>query len=328
MGHIDISIIVPVFNCEKYLDVLFPCLLQQDDISFEIIAVNDGSTDNSLAILKNFAQQDSRIIIVDQPNQGLSAARNAGLKQAQGEYIGFVDGDDWVSPNMFSHWVAEAKNQNVDVLIGNAFTFKDDPIQESGKTLLTKQPWGDLISGEEWIVHCVNNKEWPHFAWLQLIRREIILEGELSFIRGMLHEDILWTTLLALSVKRIGFCEKPIYGYRRGNVNSITRSVSFEKIHSRTNSYIDIISCLTRIAKTRKDDRDLYIALLSHAQSESRNLFGLIRKGVSQSPLRRELSRRVIKENICHLLYMHPKSLSELWYALRFTMTMYIYSRL
>ena len=95
-----ISIIVPVFNIEEYLSKCLISLINQTYSRIEIICVNDGSSDNSLGILENFSQKDSRIKIISQKNQGLSAARNTGIANAQGEYVVFVDGDDWVDVNM------------------------------------------------------------------------------------------------------------------------------------------------------------------------------------------------------------------------------------
>lgn len=96
-----ISIIVPVYNTEKFLEKCLNSLINQTLKDIEIICINDGSTDKSLQILEKFANKDKRIQIINQTNSGLSVARNIGIKKAKGEYIGFVDSDDWVDLNFF-----------------------------------------------------------------------------------------------------------------------------------------------------------------------------------------------------------------------------------
>ena len=100
-----ISVIVPVYNVEKYLARCLDSIINQTLADIEIICINDGSTDNSLEILNDYAKKDSRIKIIDQTNAGLSCARNAGMQIAQGEYIGFVDSDDWIDLDFYEKLV-------------------------------------------------------------------------------------------------------------------------------------------------------------------------------------------------------------------------------
>ena len=97
--HIDLSIIVPVYNVEAYLSECIESLLGQHNISFEIILINDGSTDSSGSIANQYATKDNRIKVIHRKNGGASVARNTGMKIAQGEYIAFIDSDDWVKEN-------------------------------------------------------------------------------------------------------------------------------------------------------------------------------------------------------------------------------------
>ncbi|WKV48876.1 glycosyltransferase [Dickeya fangzhongdai] len=326
MGQVDLSIIIPVYNCEDYIPGLFASLLKQTTLAMEVIVVNDGSTDSSLTLLQAIASADPRVVLLDQPNQGSSAARNAGLARARGEWIGFVDADDWIPDDLLSTWLAQAREQQVDVLIGNAFGFRHDPHQEADNRLLHKQPWGQVISGDQWIVHCVNNHEWPHFSWLQLIRKSMIDANKLRFVQGITHEDIVWTTEVALSAKRIGFCDSPCYGYRR-NLNSVTQSQSIDKLVFRAQSYVYVVNWLVSMADRQTANPLLSEALLRHAKSESRNLFGLLRKKISHSPVRRELARRVFDNRLHRALFRRCGNFRSWWYAMRFTTLMFLYAR-
>ena len=114
-----VSIIVPVYNVEKYLEKCLDSLVNQSLHDIEIICVNDGSKDDSLDILEKYAKKDSRIKIINKQNQGLSAARNDGLKVAAGEYVGYVDSDDWVDLNFYEKLYESAKKYNAEIASGN-----------------------------------------------------------------------------------------------------------------------------------------------------------------------------------------------------------------
>jgi glycosyltransferase involved in cell wall biosynthesis len=112
-----VSIIVPVYNNEKYLRKCFDSLINQSLRYIEIILVNDGSNDNSLLICHEFQKIDTRIKVIDKPNGGVSSARNAGLKLACGEYVGFVDSDDWIEPDMYEKMYSAAVKPVADAVV-------------------------------------------------------------------------------------------------------------------------------------------------------------------------------------------------------------------
>ncbi|HEN3611416.1 glycosyltransferase [Yersinia enterocolitica] len=314
MTPIEVSIIVPVYNCETYLAELLDSLRRQAGVSFEIIAVNDGSTDSSPEMLADTAHNDSRLVIINQANQGLSAARNAGIARAKGQWIAFVDGDDWLAPNALLTWLRQAEQQQLDLLVGNGFSFTTDPCLPPDSPLLHKQLWGQTISGQQWIIRSVEHNEWPHYVWLQLIRRELINTHQLVFIPKMLHEDILWTTHLALVARRIGFCETPFYGYRT-NPQSITHSPSTQALLARANSYLHIIKALVSLA--RAQELPLRAALLRHANQESGHFLGLMRKRLPPSPERTALAIEFRELGLPSALYRGASNIHEFWRALR-----------
>ena len=117
LNNMKISIIVPVYNVEKYLERCLDSLINQTLKDIEIICINDGSTDNSSEILKEYAKKDSRIIIINQNNQGISVARNNGMNKAKGKYIGFVDSDDWVDLDFFEKLYKAAEKHNAQIAV-------------------------------------------------------------------------------------------------------------------------------------------------------------------------------------------------------------------
>jgi glycosyltransferase involved in cell wall biosynthesis len=118
-----ISIIIPVYNAENYLEECLLSISQQTFGDFEILAINDGSTDRSLEILKKYQEKEPRLQVISQENKGVSAARNLGLENAQGEYITFVDADDWLHPETLEQYIEIAKKKS-DIVISQFLTEK------------------------------------------------------------------------------------------------------------------------------------------------------------------------------------------------------------
>ena len=131
---INLSVIIPVYNAELYLEQCVDSLMQQGDLLLEIVLVDDGSTDRSGAIADRYALRDSRIKVIHQANGGASAARNAGIAAAQGEYIAFVDSDDWVKEDGLSDLYKSAIHHQADVVMGQiCYCLRDGSVIKSSK---------------------------------------------------------------------------------------------------------------------------------------------------------------------------------------------------
>lgn len=135
---VKISIVIPIYNAEDHLQRCVDSVLNQTEKNIEIILVDDGSKDNSIEICKNYLNQDKRVQLIHQENSGVSAARNRGIEQACGEYIGFVDSDDWIEPNMYECLLREANQASADIVICDARTvYEDGKIQADTITQLS-----------------------------------------------------------------------------------------------------------------------------------------------------------------------------------------------
>ena len=126
-----ISIIIPVYNAEQYLEECLLSISQQTFTDFEILAINDGSTDRSLEILKKYQEKEPRLKVFSQVNKGVSAARNLGLDNAKGDYITFVDADDWLHPETIEKYIEIAEKENSDIVISQFLTKKSSEKQAS-----------------------------------------------------------------------------------------------------------------------------------------------------------------------------------------------------
>ena len=275
----DVSLIIPVFNNEPYLDESLSAARAQVELSLEIIIIDDGSTDGSLSKIKAHAERDPRIIVIEQANQGVSAARNAGLDRASGNWLAFLDGDDWIAPGSLAAWHQQAEQGELDCLLCNGFSFRTDPqvfLDSNPPAILNRQPWDSILSGSDWLVQGVKQCEWPHYVWMQFCRRSMIEAAQMRFRRDMIHEDIPWTVQLALAVKRMGFSQPPRYGYR-SNPSSLTQSRDAAKVHHRIASYLKVAALLKDFAKGQP--AALRGALQKQVVREMGHFLGKMRKG-------------------------------------------------
>lgn len=197
-----ISIIVPVYNASLYLRKCIDSILFQSFKSYELILVNDGSTDDSLEILLEYKKKNSSIKLVDGKNEGVSAARNKGLDMAVGDWITFVDADDYLLPDALEILYNRTIHTGVDLVLANAMKLKKDQI-----SLIRILP--DVI-----LPHTITSIK--HFAlWGYLFRGDIIKKNNLRFIEGLAYsEDRLFVYQMACHCQNIAYCNEPVYVYR------------------------------------------------------------------------------------------------------------------
>ncbi len=229
LNKVKVSVILPVYNQEKYLETAINSLRNQSLKDIEIICVNDGSTDNSLNILNDYVQKDARIKLINQKNQGPGAARNTGLKAAKGEYIAFLDPDDWFEKNAMEELYNKAEKHNCDLIV-----FNFNKVGESGKflgqyNLKTRlQRFYSLNEDENFTWHNVKPRVLGGLhpaAWNKLYKRELIRNHKLHFAKSSLAEDNVFVFGAALNAKSIGYSDKCYYNYLIRNDSAIrTRS--------------------------------------------------------------------------------------------------------
>ncbi|EMB2344131.1 glycosyltransferase [Klebsiella pneumoniae] len=272
-GKVDVSVIIPVFNAEKTLPILIEKLLMEKSVNFEVIIIDDGSTDNTNAYLKSIT--DDRVIFIEQQNKGVYAARNLALDMHQGRWVTFIDADDVVEDNFIYERYVISEKANADVVIFNG-NRSNNAEANIARPIHTKQSYDKKITGHQWIDSCVRNKEWPHYLWLQMVKSDYIKKNTLSFMSGYSHKDITWTVDLALKNGDFYISSHCDYRYIM-NVASITkRSDYFDK---RAQSYIEVISYIISCAKNQQSEK-LKSRLLCHALFETRHFLGLLRKKV------------------------------------------------
>ena len=228
-----VSVIIPVYNTEKYLEEAINSIINQTLQEIEIIVVNDASTDNSGKILEEFAQKDSRIkVLTHEKNKGLSEARNTGIKEICGEYLYFFDSDDILELDCLELCYNKSSTENLDFLFFDAFTFYDEKDKPKQK-LLNYQRTTDLVSkiysGIEILEILLKKKAYKDPVWLSFIKTSYLNFLNLSFIPVIYHEDVLFSLQLYIEAQRVGFISRSFF-HRRMRGNSIMGKLSVKNI--------------------------------------------------------------------------------------------------
>ena len=204
-----VSIVIPVFNVEKYIGKCLDSLISQTLHNIEIICVNDCSTDKSLDILRDYEAKDNRIVVIDLPrNIKQEGARNAGIKKARAPFLGFVDSDDWVSLDMYENLYTLAVTHDAEMVCGDYFQYYSE--QDIRLRINCKSEWFSLPEYER-------NKrfiEGECRIWTNIIKKEVFIRNKIEFPEELFYEDNAIVTALYLSARKIVKDNHPYYYYR------------------------------------------------------------------------------------------------------------------
>lgn len=221
MENIKVSVVIPVYNTEEYVAETLNSIMNQSLDELEIIVINDGSTDNSLDVIKSIATKDNRIKVYSQPNKGLSETRNSGIKKARGEFIYFMDSDDLLDSRTLSDCFEKCKTDNLDFVFFDAEPFGMKNIEININYRRTHKLKDGVYSGIEALNILLNKKGYLASACLNFINLAYLKRIQLYFYPDLLHEDELFTFILFLKASRVGFLPSS-YFKRRFREGSIT----------------------------------------------------------------------------------------------------------
>lgn len=225
-----ISVIVPIYNVESYVRQCIQSILDQSIKDIEIILVNDGSTDNSICKIQDLIDTNNNIILINQENKGLSAARNTGLKYAKGKYIAFIDSDDYVDTFFLERLYSEAETYDLDVACGGYSKLVNNTITPKlRKNELLKL---GVIDGTTYLHKQFKLNDYRMEVWDDLYKRSFLMKYKLSFSNGLLHEDEDFTPSILLHAKRVKLVDSYGYIYRYRDNSIMNSKISFNNINS------------------------------------------------------------------------------------------------
>ena len=222
MLPIKVSIIIPVYKVEPYIEECVSSVLGQTYTNLEIILVDDGSPDKCPMICDSYAQKDNRIKVIHKKNGGLSDARNAGLREATGDYVYFLDSDDTIYPDAIENLVRVVAFQpEVDLVYGGTVLQGEDVPNAYYQIDLSKEKayYGTPEVAKEAVLFVL-----PAIACNKLVRLSTILQNKLYFVVGLLHEDEMWRWQIRNHIHQCAICDKSTYWYRQENQGSIVHT--------------------------------------------------------------------------------------------------------
>lgn len=293
-----ISIVIPVFNAEGYLDCCLKSIVSQTYNNWEVILIDDGSKDSSAGICDKYAEKYPNIRCIHKRNGGVSSARNTGIEQAQGEWIFFCDADDMLLPGALEKMTAEAERHQTEFLM-----FGYEKVSETGKSLLKKIEEKDkVINRNKALLEMFKASDYPYqgYLWCKLFKRNIITENHISFDEKIsFNEDRLFIIEYLTKVKSdVFYTTYPVYKYiERSNsaMGSLNKGYN-RKFASDFDAFYKIYQCL-------KKDKDLHkylkYAKTGMANSYENNHKMMLKHHDYIPEIHKKMLRRLISTGAC-----------------------------
>ncbi len=253
-----ISVIIPVYNVEKYLAECVDSVLGQSYIDYEVILVDDGATDSSGTLCDTYAARDPRIRVIHRENGGLSAARNTGLKAARGEYVYFLDSDDYIEPKTLELLATKAEQENADVVFFDGYVFFDECPEDDSVSRYTRKVPYPTRQGREMLAALLKNDEYRTAVPLMLFRRDYLTEKGLWFEEGIIHEDELFTFLVYNADGYVAHCHAELYARRIRPASIMTSSGALRRYDSMLKIYC-VLSEMYRSGKASGEAATMYM---------------------------------------------------------------------
>ncbi|WP_071146346.1 glycosyltransferase [Bacteroides ihuae] len=260
MNEPKVSIIIPVYNTAEYVRQAVESITEQTLREIEIIVVNDGSTDGSLQILQELAGKDSRIQVYSQENKGLSVTRNIGLNHARGKYVYFMDSDDLLETDALELCYNKCVNDKLDFVFFDATSFSGDgdDLNNRFDYRRTEGLVEQIYLGTDILKIQLQRYEFKSSVCLNIIYREFLITHQITFYPNILHEDQLFTTLIYLQSKRVGFIHRAFFKRRVRRDSIMTRKFAWRNMQG----YLTVSDELLTYAKANQEIRpviDLFL---------------------------------------------------------------------
>lgn len=302
-----LSLVMPVYNVAAFLPACLDSLVAQTRQPDEIIAVDDGSTDDCPAILASYADQLPQMRVIRQVNGGLSDARNTGLNHANGEWLVFLDSDDRLAPQHCERALKMAQRDDLDMGLFNGwFDFEG---RQDEELIYPDYPDGDITTGANWLRECLSQRRFFHFVWLHIYRRQFIENIGLRYFSPWIHEDVPWTTRALIEARRVRYSATPMVHYRKplrppkpGPAQDSRLRLLIESSAFNAKSLDGMIADL--------EDRELATQIAWQLVDGGLSIFHHMAKIDSPAALRK-LRRSLRKQGLYRLLWHHATTLPQ-----------------
>ena len=311
MGKIKVSVVIPCYNVENYLEKCLDSIINQTLKEIEIIVVNDGSTDSTLKILKEYLKKDDRIILIDQKNSGLATSRNNGTDKATGKYIYYIDSDDYLDLTALEELYEKLEKEKLDTLFFDSkVIYESDNLKDT--TIETEEYYSHdkeyekVYSGQELFAKMMQEDTYRESSCMQINKLEFLRKNDIRFIDGIIHEDVYFTLKVMTLAKKVSYICKKFYNrlYREGSIMTSTKALN--RLNGCFKSLLEIIktvnenvdkehlesflereralqnNCITMYRKSSKDDLEEYKNKLP---IDERNNFKLLVENITRKQI-------------------------------------------
>ena len=288
--NVELSIIIPIYNVEKYLEECLESIYCIQNISKEIILVNDKSPDNSYKIIEKYKKKYllETIVINHELNKGLAEARNSGLKIARGKYVSFIDSDDIILPKQYEECFLLNKDYDLEIILGNGKYYKENKIKEKFRRDRKIKQFG-ITTGKIILENMIKLNSYYEMVWLNFYKRDFLIKNNIDFYKGLLHEDTLFNFLALLKANKVKYINKNFYLYRQRK-GSIMSTVSLKNERHR----LFICDSLSNIVVKEKGEFDFECYIF-------RYIFNLYWGVFSRNKLQN-------KKILCKILFLKTRS--------------------
>ena len=216
-----ISVIVPIYNAEKYLDVCIESILRQTHKNIQLILINDGSTDNSINICNHFKNIDKRVLVFDKQNSGVSASRNLGLRVAEGDYIGFVDSDDFIEENMYQILLDKIIEDKSNLCAMTYYTINEFNLNNKAYSL---KPLHSLAALKKFLLLKFPTALWAYLYSKNALRK-IYLNEDIHFF-----EDFEYNFRVLMLAEKVSLCNQKLYYYRPNEASANNQNINDKRV--------------------------------------------------------------------------------------------------
>lgn len=271
-----VSVIIPVYNTEKYLEECLDSIVFQTLKNIEIICINDGSTDNSYNILVEYAKKDNRIRIINQSNMGQSAARNRGLEIARGKYVYFMDSDDWLEKNALECLTNISDSKNLQMLYFDGKTFfESDKIKNKYSHMIGNyeriNEYNDVYTGLEMFIKLKYDNKYRVCPVLCLFSKDFLIESKINFYEGIIYEDNLFSFNCVMEAKRVSHIKANFFHRRIREDSTTTQQYSWKHFYGYFICFIEMLYLCLKYPITDEEWRYVNDELMSIKNGAVRN---------------------------------------------------------
>lgn len=308
-----LTVVIPVYNVEKYLKRCVESVIAQDWKKYEILLVDDGSTDHSPQICDNYVKTYDFISVIHKENGGLSEARNTGLSQAKGEYVYFPDSDDWIEPDTFIVLSEALESQKFDII-----SFNREFVKSEEDAIVSDSVVTIVFEGKDAFVEMLKHSYITGFANDKIYRKSLFMDHDILFPKGKYYEDLGTNYKLFLSAKKVYATNQKYYHYLIDNPDSITQSWNEKKFIDMFGFYKEVF--YSDFVRSQLNQEEFHISQLYYVNGLTHILASLYKAKLHKnySDITSEVKQELEKNKLtCSEIKSIPNRIKYLLYRMR-----------